>query len=112
MQYFQALQVGQTRIRDAVSMLKRYTGNALPAIALKESKGSGREGKGGWEPVGEENLYSIAEGDHGLIICLCDSDGNAKAIASWYSREEAEQITARMRNDGIQEYRGKVRLPL
>ncbi|MCS7141643.1 MAG: hypothetical protein NZ888_05605 [Candidatus Nitrosocaldus sp.] len=108
MQYFQALQIGQARIRDAVSMLKRYTGNALPAIALRENRGSGR----GWEPVGEENLYSIVEGEHGLIICLCDAEGNAKAIASWYSREEAEGIAARMRADSIQEYTGKVRLPV
>ncbi|MEM0364518.1 MAG: hypothetical protein QW450_02460 [Candidatus Nitrosocaldus sp.] len=107
MQYFQALQIGQARIRDAVSILKKYTGNALPAIALKGSS----QGKG-WDPVGEENLYSVVEGEHGFIICLCDADGNAKAIASWYSKEEAEQIAVKMRNDGIKEYKGKVRLPV
>lgn len=106
MQYFQALQVGQARIRDAVALLKRYTTNALPAIALKESRGRG------WEPVGGENLYSIVEGEHGFIVCLCDADGNAKAIASWYTKEEAYGIAARMRDDGIQEYEGKVRLPV
>lgn len=106
MQYFQALQLGQTRIKDAVALLKRYTGNALPAIALKENRGMG------WEPVGAENLYSIVEGEHGFILCLCDSDGNAKAIASWYTRDEAEGIAARMRGDGIKEYSGRVRLPV
>lgn len=108
MQYFQALQLGQSRIRDAVALLKRYTGSALPAIALKENRGGGR----GWEPVGDENLYSIVEGEHGFIVCLCDADGNAKAIASWYAREEADGIAARMRKDGIHEYTGKVRLPV
>ncbi len=107
MQYFQALQVGQRRISDSVALLKRYTkGNALPAIALKENKGKG------WEPVGEENLASIAEGEHGHIVCLCDSDGNAKAISSWYSKDEAERILASMVRDGISRYEGRLRLPV
>jgi len=106
MQYFQALQIGQKRIKDAVSLLKRYTNNnALPAIALKENRGYG------WEPVGEENLASIAEGEHGYIVCLCDSDGNAKAISSWYSKDEAERILANMVRDGISRYEGRLRLP-
>jgi len=107
MQYFQALQVGQRRINDSVALLKRYTkGNALPAIALKENKGKG------WEPVGEENLVSIAEGEHGHIVCLCDSDGNAKAISSWYSKDEAERILASMIRDGMSRYEGRLRLPV
>jgi hypothetical protein len=107
MQYFQALQLGQRRIGDSVALLKRYTkGNALPAIALKENKGRG------WEPVGEENLVSITEGEYGYIVCLCDSDGNAKAISSWYSKDEAERILASMVSDGISRYEGRLRLPI
>ncbi len=107
MQYFQALQVGQKRIKEAVALLKKYTNNnALPAIALKENKGYG------WEPVGEENLASITEGEHGYIVCLCDADGNAKAISSWYSKDEAERILGSMVKDGISIYGGRLRLPV
>ena len=106
MQYFQALKVGQARIKDAATLLKKYTNNALPAIALKESK------DGVWEPVGEENLAGVAVGPHGCIICICDKDGNAKCIASWYKKEDADMIVEQMRRDGMGEYTGKIKLPV
>lgn len=106
MQYFPALKIGQVRIKEAAALLKKYTGNALPAIALKESKNNI------WEPVGEENLAGVAEGPHGYIICICDNDGNAKAIASWFKKEDKEKIVAQMKSDGMGEYVGKIKLPV
>lgn len=106
MQYFQALKVGQARIKDAAALLKKYTNNSLPAIALKESK------DGIWEPVGEENLAGVASGPHGNIICICDKDGNAKTIASWFSDEDTKKIVMQMRADGMSEYVGKIKLPV
>jgi hypothetical protein len=105
-QYFQALKIGQVRIRDAATLLKKYTSNALPAIALKESKDSN------WEPVGEENLAGVSIGQHGCIISICDKDGNAKAIASWFKKEDADKIIVQMKSDGMNEYTGKIKLPV
>ena len=106
MQYFPALKIGQVRIRDAAALLKKYTNNALPAIALKESKDSS------WEPVGEENLAGLSVGPHGCILSICDKDGNAKAIASWFTKEDADMIVEQMRRDGMGEYVGKIKLPV
>ncbi len=104
MQYFQALKIGQQRIREAAMLLNKYVSNALPAIALKESKGT-------WEPVGEENYAGMVKQEHGFIICICDEDGNAKAVAYWYNEEEANKIIATMSND-MKIYTGKIRIPL
>lgn len=106
MQYFPALKIGQGRIKDAAILLKKYTSNALPAIALKESK------NGIWEPVGDENLAGVSIGPHGCIISICDKDGNAKAIASWFKKEDADKIVELMKRDGMDEYIGKIKLPV
>jgi len=106
MQYFQALKLGQVRIKDAAAKLKKYAGSAMPAIALKESKNNV------WEPVGEEDLPGLVQGEHGYIICLCDNDGNAKAIASWFKKEDADKIIAQMKSDGMSEYTGKIKIPV
>lgn len=107
MQYFQALKIGQKRVSDATSLLKRYTSSAMPAIALKESKGDGI-----WEPVGEENYVGAVKQEHGFIICICDRDGNAKAIASWYGEDDKNIIVERMVNDGLILYTSKIKIPL
>jgi hypothetical protein len=106
MQYFPALKIGQGRIKDAAILLKKYTSNALPAIALKESK------NGIWEPVGDENLAGVSIGPHGCIISICDKDGNAKAIASWFKKEDADKIVELMKRDGMDAYIGKIKLPV
>jgi hypothetical protein len=105
-QYFQALKIGQVRIKDAATKLKNYAGNALPAIALKESK------DGIWEPVGEEDMAGVVVGEHGCIICICDKDGNAKSIASWFKKEDADKIVENMKRDGMSEYIGKIKIPV
>lgn len=106
MQYFQALKMGQNRSREAASLLKKYASSAMPAIALKENKGNV------WEPVGEENLAGLVKEENGYMICICDSDGNAKAVAYWYNEKDANKIVDTMINDGYAIYTGKIKIPL
>ncbi len=106
MQYFQALKIGQSRSREAAMLLKKYTGNALPAITLKDSK------NGNWEPVGEENYVGVFKGEYGNMICICDKNGNAKAIASWYNDNDTKKIIDLLIKDGFAIYNGKIKVPL
>ena len=58
MQYFMALKAGQKRVNDSREYLNKFAnGKAMPALALKDNKTNV------WEPVGEENLYSVVNGD-------------------------------------------------
>lgn len=106
MQYFQALKIGQNRTKEAATLLKKYASSAMPAIALKENKGSA------WEPVGEENYVGVVREENGYMICICDSDGNAKAVAYWYNEEDANKIIETMKSDGFSLYQGKIKIPL
>ena len=105
MQYFQALKMGQDRSREAAALLKRYASSAMPAIALKENKGNA------WEPVGKENLAGLVKEENGYMVCICDNDGNAKAVAYWYNEEDAMKIIDAMKND-MPLYKGKIKIPL
>lgn len=57
-----ALKVGEKRVKTAQELLTRYTGHALPALALKDTN------KNIWEPVGEENLVAVIKEDNGYMI--------------------------------------------
>ncbi len=106
MQYFQALKLGQSRTRAAAALLKKYASSAMPAIALKENDSNV------WEPVGKENLAGLVIEENGYMICICDNDGNAKAVAYWYNDEDAKKIIDAMSNDGFTIYKGKIKIPL
>ncbi|RMF28615.1 MAG: hypothetical protein D6752_07375 [Candidatus Nitrosothermus koennekii] len=106
MQYFQALKLGQSRTRAAAALLKKYASSAMPAIALKENK------NGIWEPVGEENYAGLVKQDNGYMVCICDKDGNSKAVAYWYNEEDAKKIIDIMSRDGFAIYTGKIKIPL
>ncbi|MDF2728185.1 MAG: hypothetical protein K0S84_1728 [Nitrososphaera sp.] len=71
MQYFVALKIGEKRVKAAQELLTRYTGHAMPALALKDNKNNI------WEPVGEEILYAVVKEDTGYMIAFCDSKGIA-----------------------------------
>lgn len=105
MQYFYALKIGQNRTKEAALLLKRYTDSALPAIAVKEVNNT-------WEPVGEENYVGLVKQKEGYMICICDKDGNAKAVATWYSEEDANKILNKMIEDGFKVYEGRIRVPI
>ena len=110
-----ALKAGQKRVNDSREYLNKFAnGKAMPALALKDNKTNV------WEPVGEENLYATVNGvdgfvvtdDTGYILVLCDENGIAKTIAQGLPGEEKDTIINSLKLDNIEEYHGKVSLPV
>lgn len=107
MQYFMALKIGEKRVKSAQELLSRYTGHAMPALALKDDKSNK------WEPVGEENLFAIVKETNGYMIALCDNNGVAKAIAQWFTQDIKDEIVERIKTEQpMKEYFGKLSLPV
>ena len=107
MQYFTALKLGEKRVKAAQELLTRYTGHAMPALALKDSKDNV------WEPVGEENLFAVVKEVNGYMIVLCDKNGVAKSIAEWFTEDTKNQIIAKIKGEqNMTEYLGKLSLPI
>lgn len=111
MQYFVALKIGEKRVKDAQEFLSKFIGDnqnqAMPALALKDNKTNI------WEPVGEENYYGIVKGDNGYLIAICDKNGIAKAIASWFAEEKKIEIENNLKTKaGIEQYTGNLSLPV
>ena len=86
----------------------------MPALALKDTKSNV------WEPVGEENLYAVVDESSGFvltdtsgyILALCDSNGISKAIVLGLNKEKIDSIIESLQEDNMQEYKGKVSLPV
>jgi hypothetical protein len=107
MQYFAALKLGEKRVKAAQNLLTKYTGHAMPALALKDNKDNN------WEPVGEENLYAVVKETSGFMIALCDKNGVAKSIAQWFTEDTKNEIIAKVRAEqNMTEYFGKLSLPI
>lgn len=107
MQYFTALKLGEKRVRIAQDILKLYTGNAMPALALKDNNDNN------WNPVGEENLIAVVKESSGYMLVLCDKDGIAKTIAQWFTEETKNDIVNKIKEElKFQEYFGKLSLPV
>lgn len=107
MQYFNALKIGEKRVKSAQELLTRYAGHAMPALALKDNKNNN------WEPVGEEILYAVVKEDAGYMIAFCDKNGIAKSIAQWFSEDVKNGIIVTLKAEqNIQEYFGKLSLPI
>jgi hypothetical protein len=106
MKYYEAVKKGEKIAAESQARLASYVGPAYPAMFVKEVDGE-------WMPVGEENLYILIKArSGGYVIALCDSDGYAKALSAEMSKYEAEKHIARMRADGIMEFKGKPVLPI
>ena len=107
MQYFTALKIGEKRVKAAQELLTRYTGHAMPALALKDNKDNK------WEPVGEENLFALVKDANGYLIAFCDKNGIAKSIAQWFTEETKNEIIAKIiAEQDLNEYFGKLSLPV
>jgi hypothetical protein len=107
MQYFTALKIGEKRVKAAQELLTRYTGHAMPALALKDNKDNK------WEPVGEENLFALVKDANGYLIAFCDKNGIAKSIAQWFTEETKIEIIAKIVTEqNMNEYFGKLSLPV
>ena len=115
MQYFQALKLGQKRVADAREYLNKIAeGKAMPALALRDNKTNI------WEPVGEENLYAFVDESAGFvltdtsgyILALVDKNGTSKSIVQGITKEQRENFEKRFQSDNVEEYKGKVILPV
>ncbi len=107
MQYFTALKIGEKRVKSAQELLNRYTGQAMPALALKDDKTNI------WEPVGEENLIASVDESNGSMIVLCDKNGIAKSIAQWFTEDVKNEIVEKITSElGLEKYSGKLSLPV
>jgi hypothetical protein len=105
MTYFTAVQEGKVRVKRAVDLLQEVAGPSFAVLFLKE-------GKEEWTPVGEEMLYSIAEGKGSTMsLIICDGEGNAKAMSEWFAPAEVRRLAAALKSRGVQGYAGRVRLP-
>jgi hypothetical protein len=104
--YFTAVQEGKRRAQVALSILNDVAGPSNPVLFLKV-------GKQNWEPVGEENMYSVIFGKNetGAVV-LCDNEGNAKALSAWLDRKAASDQAAKLEALGFQKYAGEVKLPI
>ncbi len=115
MQYFAALKIGEKRVKLAREYLNKISNEqAMPALALRDNRSNV------WEPVGEENMYSILNDAGGYVltdvsgymIVLCDKNGISKAIVRGLNAEYRDVIVKALCNDNIPEYKGQVTLPV
>ena len=115
MQYFQALKIGQKRVSESREYLNKITdGKAMPALALRDNKTNV------WNPVGEENLYAFVDetagfvltDTSGYILALVDKNGTSKSIVQGITQVQKEQFETIFRSDNIEEFKGKVILPV
>ncbi|MDW8084331.1 MAG: hypothetical protein RMI49_03940 [Candidatus Caldarchaeum sp.] len=106
MQYFEAVRIGEAVAQRAQLLLSSYTGYAVAAMMVKETKD-------GWAPVGDENLYALVQKDENFcVIVVCDADGYVKALSNPTPRKVAESIAAKMERDGLKKFSGRLVLPL
>lgn len=115
MQYFVALKIGEKRVKAAREYLNKISnGQAMPALALRDNRSNV------WEPVGEENLYSVLNDAGGYVltdvsgymVILCDKNGISKAIVRGLAAERKDAIVKRLQSENILEYKGQVTLPV
>ncbi len=115
LQYFQALKLGQKRVAEAREYLNKLTNDkAMPALALSDNKSNV------WNPVGKENLYAFVAESAGFvltdsseyILAIVDGKGFSKTIVQGVTGEQKESLEKKLQEDNIQEYKGKVILPV
>ena len=102
MQYHKAAHLGRERAQKAQMKLFDYAGFAMLTYTIKQ-------GKEGFEPVGEEDLAGkIVRGTEAMLF-ICDGDGYAKAQSKPLTAEQGEKIYKKMVADGMKEYLGSIR---
>ncbi|MCS6783705.1 MAG: hypothetical protein NZ581_00715 [Candidatus Caldarchaeum sp.] len=106
MQYFEAVKMGEMVAQRAQALLSAYTGYAVAAMMVKETKE-------GWAPVGEENHYAVVNKDENFcVVVVCDGDGYVKALSNPIPCRVAESIASKMEKDGLKKFSGRLILPL
>ncbi len=106
MDYFEAVQQGRARVKDAIDVLQEAAGPCYPMLFLKL-------GIGDWTPVGEEMLFAVVAGKSGSsAVIICDAEGNSKAMTTWVSAEKAADYARSLESRGIAKFEGEVKLPI
>lgn len=106
MNYFQAVQEGKARVKEAVDMLQAVTGVSHPMLFLKMTTSE-------WTPVGSELFQAIIPGKNDTsALVLCDADGNSKAMSAWLTAAQADENSKTLESKGVQRFVGEVKLPL
>jgi hypothetical protein len=101
-QYHKAAHLGKERAQKAQLKLFDYTGFALLTYTIKQ-------GKQGFEPVGEEELAGKMIHGTEAMLFICDNDGYAKAQSKPIPAEQGEEIFKRMLADGLKEFAGSIK---
>ncbi|QQG48124.1 MAG: hypothetical protein HY247_05045 [archaeon] len=106
MSYFEAVQAGRARVKEAMDLLQSVAGPCYPLLFLKI-------GPAKWTPVGEESLYSVIAGKNGTAAALiCDSDGNSKTMTPWVPASKAREFVNGLAERGLSKYEGEPKLPI
>ncbi|NOJ29100.1 MAG: hypothetical protein DA328_02920, partial [Nitrososphaeraceae archaeon] len=67
-----------------------------------------KQGKNGFEPVGDEMLVGkLTKGDE-MMLFICDNQGYAKAQSKPIPIQNGEEIYKKMINDGFYPFEGEV----
>jgi hypothetical protein len=104
--YFEAVQLGRERVKDAISLLQSVAGPSYPVLFLKL-------GAETWTPVGEEKLYAVVPGKgENAAVVICDSEGNSKAMTPWFSESKAEEVSRALSGRGVRKFDAEVKLPI
>jgi hypothetical protein len=101
-QYHKAAHLGRERAQKAQMKLFDYVGFAMLTYTIKQ-------GKQGFEPVGEEELAGKMVRGTEAMLFICDSEGYAKAQSKPISAEQGELIFKKMLSDGMQEFSGNIK---
>ena len=106
MDYFEAVQEGRRRVKDAIDVLQAVAGPCYPMLFLKL-------GISDWTPVGEEMLYALVPGKNDTAaLVITDADGNAKSMSTWVTSARAQDFAKILTGKGIPEFDGDVKLPV
>lgn len=102
MQYHKAAHIGRERAQKAQMKLFDYAGFAMLTYTIKQ-------GKAGFEPVGEEELAGKMIRGSEAMLFICDKDGFAKAQSKPMTIDQGEEIYKKMLADGMQEFAGEIK---
>ncbi|MBI3840399.1 MAG: hypothetical protein HY297_00330 [Thaumarchaeota archaeon] len=106
MDYFEAVQKGRSRVKDAIDVLQEVAGPCYPMLFLKI-------GITEWTPVGEEMLYSVVPGKGAMAaIVICDADGNSKTMTPMVPAARASDFSKALEARGVPKFNGEVKLPV
>ncbi|HEY7733615.1 MAG TPA: hypothetical protein VIB07_02360 [Nitrososphaera sp.] len=102
MQYHKAAHIGKERAQKAQMKLFDYAGFAMLTYTIKQ-------GKGGFEPVGEEDLAGRMTRGNEAMLFICDKEGYAKAQSRPMPAGKGEEIFRKMLSDGMAEFAGQIK---